>query len=61
MRRIIVSVLAALAVAAAMPLAAEARKAMGIDWMTRPELAEAIPPAYTEFIGHQLAQQAVAA
>ena len=25
--------------------------AMGIDWMTRPELAEAIPPAYTEFIG----------
>jgi DNA (cytosine-5)-methyltransferase 1 len=33
---------------------AEAREAMGIDWMTRPELAEAIPPAYCEFIGHQL-------
>lgn len=26
----------------------------GIDWMTRSELAEAIPPAYTEFIGKQL-------
>lgn len=32
------------------------RRAMGIDWMTREELVEAIPPAYTEFIGHQLAQ-----
>jgi DNA (cytosine-5)-methyltransferase 1 len=30
-------------------------KAMGIDWMkTRKELAQAIPPAYTEFIGRQL-------
>lgn len=29
--------------------------AMGIDWgMTRPEVREAIPPAYTEFIGEQL-------
>lgn len=27
---------------------------MGIDWMTRAELAEAIPPAYTEFVGAQL-------
>mgnify|MGYP001349792537 CR=1 FL=1 len=26
----------------------------GIDWMTRKELVEAIPPAYTEFIGKQL-------
>ena len=26
----------------------------GIDWMTREELAEAIPPAYTEFIGRQI-------
>ena len=31
-----------------------AREAMGIDWMTRDELAEAIPPAYTEFIGFYL-------
>lgn len=31
-----------------------ARAAMGIDWMNRDELAQAIPPAYTEFIGHQL-------
>jgi DNA (cytosine-5)-methyltransferase 1 len=29
-------------------------KAMGIDWMTWDELREAIPPAYTELIGHQL-------
>ena len=33
---------------------ARARKAMGIDWMTRDELKEAIPPAYTEWIGRQL-------
>ena len=32
------------------------REAMGIDWMTRDELREAIPPAYTELIGHQLLQ-----
>jgi len=30
------------------------QKAMGIDWMTLEELSEAIPPAYTELIGHQL-------
>lgn len=33
------------------------RKAMGIDWMNRKELAQAIPPAYSEYI----AQQAIAA
>lgn len=31
-----------------------ARAAMGIDWMIWPELTQAIPPAYTEFIGKQL-------
>ena len=31
-------------------------RAMGIDWMNRKELAQAIPPAYTEFIGRQLAR-----
>jgi DNA (cytosine-5)-methyltransferase 1 len=31
-----------------------AAKAMGIDWMTRRELAQAIPPAYTAFVGTQL-------
>jgi len=29
------------------------RAAMGIDWMTRGELSESIPPAYSEFIGRQ--------
>lgn len=29
-------------------------RAMGIDWMSRAELAQAIPPAMTELIGHQL-------
>jgi DNA (cytosine-5)-methyltransferase 1 len=32
----------------------QAREAMGIDWMTRDDLREAVPPAYTEHIGHQL-------
>lgn len=31
-----------------------ARFAMGIDWMTGDELAQAIPPAYTEWLGKQL-------
>lgn len=33
---------------------AAAADAMGIDWMTKEELNEAIPPAYTEFLGRQL-------
>lgn len=35
---------------------AHARRIMGIDWTTREELAEAIPPAYTELVGRQLLQ-----
>lgn len=31
-----------------------ARVAMGIDWMTRSELSQAIPPAFTHLIGEQL-------
>lgn len=33
---------------------AAAADAMGIDWMTKGELNEAIPPAYTQFIGERL-------
>ena len=33
---------------------AERRKAMGIDWMNRTELAQSIPPAYSEHVGRQL-------
>jgi DNA (cytosine-5)-methyltransferase 1 len=32
----------------------QARVAMGIDWMSWDEIREAIPPAYTEWIGQQL-------
>lgn len=34
-----------------------ASAAMGIDWMTKAELNEAIPPAFTHFIGRQLLEQ----
>lgn len=30
-------------------------EAMGIDWMSRKEIVEAIPPAYTQFLGLQVA------
>ena len=33
---------------------AYAKEQMEIDWMTQGELAQAIPPAYTEFIGRQI-------
>lgn len=32
----------------------EGQEAMGIDWMDWRSLTQAIPPAYTELIGHQL-------
>jgi DNA (cytosine-5)-methyltransferase 1 len=35
-----------------------AKAAMGISWMSRDELCESIPPAYTEFIGAQLLERA---
>lgn len=35
----------------------EMRSAMGIDWMNRTELSQAIPPAYTEFIGKVLLEE----
>lgn len=34
--------------------ASESREAMGIDWMDRYSLSQAIPPAYTAYIGAQL-------
>jgi DNA (cytosine-5)-methyltransferase 1 len=36
---------------------AQARAAMGIEWMNWHELCEAIPPAYTEYLGRQLIAQ----
>lgn len=36
------------------PTIADYRACMGIDWMNRDELSQAIPPAYTEYIGAQL-------
>jgi DNA (cytosine-5)-methyltransferase 1 len=34
------------------------QKAMGIDWMELRELSEAIPPAYTEWLGRQILDHA---
>ena len=33
------------------------REAMGIDWMTRSETVEAIPPAFSEFLARQIISQ----
>lgn len=36
----------------------EGKRAMRIDWMTRDGLSQAVPPAYTEFVGiHQIRSQ----
>jgi DNA (cytosine-5)-methyltransferase 1 len=36
------------------PQTSERREAMGIDWMDGARLSQAIPPAYSEFIGRQV-------
>lgn len=36
------------------PSTTVAKELMGIDWMTRDRLKQAIPPVYTQFIGEQL-------
>ena len=38
---------------------AEMRAIMGIPWMSRAELSQAIPPAYTEYIGRALLEHLV--
>lgn len=40
---------------------ADQQRAMGIGWMTLEELSQAIPPAYTRFIGEQLLEHLGAA
>jgi DNA (cytosine-5)-methyltransferase 1 len=42
------------------PTRAEVAAAMGIDWMRGEEIKQAIPPAYTEYIGRLLLEQLAA-
>ena len=35
----------------------EAARALGIDWMRKDELMQAVPPTYTEYLGKQLLQE----
>jgi DNA (cytosine-5)-methyltransferase 1 len=37
--------------------AAEGRAAMGMPWLPWPALVQSVPPAYTEFLGRQLAER----
>jgi DNA (cytosine-5)-methyltransferase 1 len=39
----------------------QARLAMGIDWMSRHELVESVPPRYTEWVGRKLVKYLAAA